>query len=64
MKSYFKEWYEPDVKEELLTFYYEGSMCDMPLLTKIEQLMERAFEAGQDLGYENGCEEVWKMVSS
>lgn len=48
MKSPFKEWYKGKVEQELLDFYFEGSMCDMPLLTKIEQLLERAFEAGQD----------------
>lgn len=62
MKSRFDKWYKANAERELLDFYCEGSMCDMPMITKIEQLMERAYEAGSretGLGVYRGTDGIY-----
>lgn len=42
-----------------MDWYCEGAMVDKDFLTRVEEFAEKAWEAGEEKGYEDGC--GWRL---
>lgn len=56
MNSSFKQWLDLN-RQELVDWYCEGTMVDKDFLTRVEEFAEKAWEAGEEKGYEDG----WRL---
>ena len=50
MKNSFKQWLDLN-RQELVSWYCEGTMVDKDFLTRVEEFAEKAYQAGYEDGW-------------